>query len=392
VTRTTPTIVSPGAIKGLSFLDEADTVNRYAQVLKSQGVNVLVAIFHEGGEIGEEGKRADWNDPSCPGGRGDLFELIKRIGPEVDVIFSAHTHQGYRCDLDGRPVMQASSYGRGLSVVELQLDPATGRVHREMTKALNLPVMNERTESVARDKIIRATTQTAPALASAMQLAAPVAQVAALVKTYSDMAAPKVNRAVGRVLGSFDRQGLVDTKAGRLIADAQLAATHAPEHGGAQVAFMNPGGVRANLECKEVPPCTVTYGQVFTMQPFGNSLVVLTLTGGQIKDLLEAQWRESTGRASFLSPSAGFTYRWVNGAVAGSHVQDLKLGGKPVEPGVEYRVTVNSFLAEGGDGYRILAKAGHRVGGGQDVEALLDYLNGPTPRAPEATARITLAD
>jgi 5'-nucleotidase len=392
VTRTTPSIVRPSAVRGLRFLDEADTVNQTARVLKAQGVNVLVAIFHEGGEIGEDGKRADWNDPACPGARGDLFDLLKRLGPEIDVIFSAHTHQGYRCTIAGRPVMQASSYGRGLSVVDLWLDPATGGVLHDKTRALNVPVLNANAQANVRQKAIGATAQLAPDIADALRRASPDDGVAALVQTYSAMAAPKANRPVGRVLASFDRQGMVDTKAGRLIADSQLAATQGPEQGGAQVAFMNPGGVRADLACKEVPPCTVTYGQVFTMQPFGNSLVVMTLSGAQIKELLEAQWRESNGRASFLSPSAGLRYRWKNNEAAGAHVQELSLNGKPIRPDAQYRVTVNSFLAEGGDGYRVLTKGGQRVGGGQDVDVLLDYLNSPTPRAPDPESRITLIE
>jgi 5'-nucleotidase len=118
----------------------------------------------------------------------------------------------------------------------------------------------------------------------------------------------------------------------------------------------------------------------------------MTLSGAQIKELLEAQWRESNGRASFLSPSAGLRYRWKNNEAAGAHVQELSLNGKPIRPDAQYRVTVNSFLAEGGDGYRVLTKGGQRVGGGQDVDVLLDYLNSPTPRAPDPESRITLIE
>ena len=150
---------------------------------------------------------------------------------------------------------------------------------------------------------------------------------------------------------------------------------------------MNPGGIRSDLECA-APPCVLTFGQAFTMQPFGNSLVVVTLTGAQLKALLESQQRAAGREPTVLQPSEGFTYTWQVDAAAGSRVRDMRLNGQPVQPDANVRVTVNSFLAEGGDGFALLRDAPERIGGGQDIDALLAYLQAGT-RSPVTQPRIT---
>jgi 5'-nucleotidase len=196
---------------------------------------------------------------------------------------------------------------------------------------------------------------------------------------------------VGRIAGNFDRSGRTDASAGRLVADAQWAATRAPERGGAQFALMNPGGVRTDLRCASAPPCTVTYGEAFAMQPFGNSLVVMTLTGAQIRQMFEDQQAPGRERPYFLIPSSSLTYRWNARAPHGQRVQELRLDGQPLDAAREYRFTVNSFLAEGGDGVRMLASGRNRLGGMQDVDALVAYLQATTP-APERTPRVTFVE
>jgi 5'-nucleotidase len=347
----------------------------------------LVALVHEGGEIGRPGQSADWNDPACPGWRGDMARIAQRITPQVDLILSAHTHQGYNCLIDGRPVMQALSFGRAVSVVDLVLDPATGEVDRAATRSRNLPVLNDRTDAAQRQRLLAA--EPAP-WAAAQRQAQPVAAVQQTVAAYAQAAAPRVQRPVGRIGGSFDRRARTDSAAGRLVADAQLAATQAPAQGGAQLALMNPGGVRADLACKGTPPCTVTYGDAFSMQPFGNSLVVMTLTGAELKAVLEQQQPPGRSGPSFLAPSAGLAYRWVASAPHGQRVQGLSLHGQPVLDGQALRVTVNSFMADGGDGFAVLRAGRQRLGGMQDLDALMAFLQaGP---APVATPRITWVD
>lgn len=385
VTRWTPNIVVASAVAGLRFEDEAEAINRSARALKAQGVHTLIVSIHEGGEIGSAQQPGDWNDEACPQLRGAIAGLARRITPDVDLIISGHSHQGYRCVLDGRPVLQSTSYGRGLSVTDLVIDPLSGRVDRAATRSRNLPVLNERTPAAQREAIAAA--QPAP-WGELLRRAAPDAAVAQEVAAFSAAAAPRTQREVGRIGGSFERAGRTDSAAGRLIADAQLAATRGP--GGAQLALMNPGGIRSDLPCRGAPPCAVSFGDAFTMQPFGNSLVVMTLSGAELKSLLEAQQRASTGRPHFLQPSAGLRYQWRASAPAGQRVQALTLDGQPVLPGRDYRVTVNSFLAEGGDGFAELKTGRQRVGGGQDLDALLAMLaSGP---APSATPRIEWLD
>ncbi|MEP7067889.1 MAG: bifunctional metallophosphatase/5'-nucleotidase, partial [Usitatibacter sp.] len=380
VTKTTPQMVTPSAIAGLRFGDEAVAVNRAVRELRAKGVKAMVAVFHEGLELGTAQKRGDWNDVACPEAHGPLLDIARRLAPEIKVVFSGHTHQGYRCEIEGRLLIQGTSYGRGVSVVDIELDRVTHTVLPGM-RSVNLPVLNEATDPTQRERLAAALPE---AYAAVLREARPDAAIAAKVARYAAFAAPKAERPLGRIAGGFSRGGTVDSTAGRLIADAQLAATRQE---GAQVAFMNPGGIRGNIACA-APPCVVTFGEVFTMQPFGNSLVVMTLTGAQLKSLLEAQQRSAAGEPTLLQPSEGFTYTWQSDAPRGERVRDMRLDGRSIEPEARYRVAVNSFLAEGGDGFAILKDGVDRKGGGQDLDALVAYL-GAQERAPVPTARIT---
>jgi 5'-nucleotidase len=397
VTKTTPSIVVPSGVAGLNFTDEAQAINREAARLKAQGVQALVAVIHEGGDTGMPGEPEEWNDAACPSPRGPIFEISQRLSQDVDVIFSAHTHQGYRCvGADLRPIMQATALGRGVSVVDLVINRQTGEIDRQATRHRNLPVMNERTDAALRAHVLA--TEPAPwaevlkAVALGPNPAAPAnAQaVAQRVAEYAAAAAPRAQRPVGQIQAAFTRAGRTDSSAGRLIADAQFEATRMPERGGAQFSLMNPGGVRADLPCRGTPPCTVTYGDVFTMQPFGNSLVVMTLTGAQLRQMLEDQQRPGRSSPTLLIPSAGLSYRWLAANAHGQRVQDLQLNGQPISPTQELRFTVNSFLADGGDGFTMLVQGRNRLGGAQDLDALMSYLQ--TPRTPAAHARIGLVE
>jgi len=385
VTRSTPTIVVPSGVAGLTFGDEAEAINRAAAALQAQGVQALVALLHDGGNLGPGA--ADWNDPTCPGLRGPVVDLMRRLSPAVDVVFTAHTHQGYRCQIDGRPVVQAYSYGRGVSVVDVMLDPATGDVDREATRSRNLPVLHEGTPAVLREAIAAA--EPAP-FGQALRQAQPDAAVQAMVAQAVAAAAPLANRPVGRIGSPFEQGSRGDSPAGQLVADAQLAATRDPARGGAQIALMNHGGVRARLACDGSPPCAVTYAQAFAVQPFGNSLVVMSLSGAELKALLEGQQPAGRHSPTMMSVSAGLSYRWVAKAPHGQRVQDLRLNGAPIEPTVDYRVVVNSYMAEGGDGLDGLRRGRHRLGGPQDVDALVAHLAGAP--APHSGPRIQWVD
>jgi 5'-nucleotidase len=388
VTRSTPNMVVPSGIAGLRFVDEAQAINAEARRLSAAGVRALVAVIHEGGETGEAGQPTDWNDSRCPAARGRIFGIARRLDPQVDLVFSAHTHQGYRCVVDGRAVMQATALGRGVSVADLVIDPASGDVDRARTTHRNLPVLNAGSDARLREHILA--TEPAP-WAEALRRARGSEPIAARVAEVVAAAAPQAQRPVGRIAGSFDRAGRTDSAAGRLIADAHHRATAAAERGGSEFALVNPGGIRTDLPCRAAQaPCTVTYGEAFAMQPFGNSLVVMTLSGQQLRRLLEDQQPRGRAAPVFLAPSSSLRYRWDSRAPHGQRVQDIRIDGEPLDLARDVRLTVNSFLAEGGDQNSMLRQGRDRLGGVLDLDALGAHLAG-TP-APERTPRISWVD
>ncbi|HSW09260.1 bifunctional metallophosphatase/5'-nucleotidase [Aquabacterium sp.] len=390
VTRGTPNIVVPSGVAGLRFTDEAEAINRAARALKGQGVNTLIVTMHEGGEIGSAQQPGDWNDDSCPNLRGPIVALAQRITPDVDLIISGHSHQGYRCKIDGRYVVQSTSYGRGLSATDLVIDPRSGAVDRSATRSRNLPILHAGTDAAQRAALLAAEP---PPWGDALRKAQAAPEVAQQVGLFTTAAAPRTQRVVGQIGGSFERGrggNSAGSSAGQMIADAQLAATRDAARGGAQFALMNIGGVRADLLCAQTPPCPVTFGQAFTMQPFGNSLVVMSFTGTELKALLESQHPPGRSTAYLLQASASLSYRWLAKAEFGQRVQDLRVNGQAVQPDAEYRVTVNSFLAEGGDGLTLLKTGRQRIGGMLDVDALVEHLRS-TP-VPQSGGRITVVD
>ena len=388
VTRATPSIVIPSGIEGLRFTDEAQAINAEARRLTSMGVQAIVAVVHEGGSTGAPGTPMQWNDPSCPNARGEIFEIVRRLGPEIDLILSAHTHQGYRCVIDGRAVMQATALGRGVSVADLVIDRRTGEVDRQLTQHRNLPVLRDDGDAGLREAVIAAEPQPWAAL---LRQARPSAAVQTRVAEYAALAAPLARQPAGRISGSFERGSRTDSSAGRLIADAQWAATRDAVRGGSQVALMNPGGVRTDLRCSSPSPCEVSFGDLFAMQPFGNSLVVMTLSGSELRQLLEEQHPPRRAGATFLNPSSSLSYSWRPASPYGHRVSDLLLGGRPVADTDEVRLTVNSFLAEGGDGFATLRKGRQRMGGPLDIEALMQYLQERSAQ-PVLDPRIRLVD
>lgn len=375
VLRSTPTIVAPAGVAGVTFKDEAETINRYVDELKKQGVEAIVAVVHEGGVTD-----STWNDTVCANARGEVFAIVDKLKADVDVVFSGHTHQGYNCVRNGIRVMQAFAFGRGVSQLTATLDPKTRDFDRTTIRAQNVPVVN--------------TTNIDAAVTAKFPPVAADAAAKKIVDDYVVLAAPKANRPIGQISATIDRtvaaNGAGDHSAGRLIADAQLAATRDAAKGGAQIAFMNPGGVRADFTCVGAAPCTVTFGSAFTVQPFGNSLVVMTLTGQQIKEVLEQQFTGvNAQRPRILQPSKGFTYTYDNAAAAGSKISAMTLEGQALNLTQTYRVTVNSFLSDGGDGFTVLTGGANKLGGAQDIDALISYFAVNSPIAPDAVGRIT---
>jgi 5'-nucleotidase len=362
----------PAGIRGWRFQAEAEAINRQAAALRAQGVQALIAVIHEGGD-------AEGGFNGCRNPTGPIFDIERALDPAIDVVLSAHTHRGYNCLVNGRVVIQGASFARLVSVVDLQIARATGDVVRSRVRATNLPVPNGSDDAL--DPQVR---RAYPPLAAD-------ADVAALIAQYRERAAPLADRPVAQISETFDRRPSAggDHAAGRLIADAHLAATRT---NGAQIAFTNPGGVRGDL-IVHPQKAVVTFGDVFTIQPFGNSLVTLTLTGAQLKALLESQWSRRGDRVRFLQPSRGFSYGWRDDRPWGERVDpaSLRLDGKAVQPAAAYRVTVNSYLAAGGDGFSVLRDATDHTGGPLDVDALASHLrqlSAAGPLAPDRTPRI----
>jgi 5'-nucleotidase len=225
----------------------------------------------------------------------------------------------------------------------------------------------------------------------------PAPDLTALIDKYQTLSDPLANQVIGTVTTDITRTGNLagESALGDVIADAQHEATVAPGFGEAVVAFMNPGGIRASIDFVSGGPeldGEFTFGEAFGVQPFGNSLVTMTLTGAQIDALLEQQFDNPAAPSNrILQVSDGFTYEWSASAATGNKVDPatIKIGGVTVDPGTGYRVTVNSFLADGGDNFSVLPDGTDRLGGEVDLDALVTYFGNHSPVAPGPQDRIT---
>ncbi|HRH87400.1 MAG TPA: bifunctional metallophosphatase/5'-nucleotidase [Rubrivivax sp.] len=383
--KDTPGIVVPTGVAGLEFRDEAATVNALVPTLRAQGIEAIVVLVHEGGV--QAGSLQDIN--ACAGNlQGTpIARIVGQLDDAVDVVLSGHTHAAYNCRLPnarGRaiPVSSASAFGRVLSDIDLRIDPATRDV-----------VAAQVTNRLVGHDI------------------APDATVAGIVGGYDALVAPRAAVVIGSIAAELPNNAVdaaCNMPAGELIADAQLAATAAPAFGGAVIALMNRGGVRTpGFTYKQrggEGDGNVTYGEAFTAQPFGNSLVTLTLTAQQIKDALEQQFAGCRGQlpsaTRLMIPSAGFKYRWDGAKPCDQRIHAVTLtrggrtetlvdaSGRLPAPAREYRVTVNSFMASGGDSFATFTAGQAALGGALDLDALVDYLGRfKAPQAPYAPGR-----
>src|ERR1700716_555763 len=351
----TPDIVSPVSVAGLEFRDEADTVNALVPELKARGVEAIVVLIHEGGF-----PAGDYNE--CPGISGPIVDIVKKLDHAVDVVISGHTHQAYVCNIDGRLVTSGDKFGTIVTTIDLKLDPATRDVIS--AKADNIIV---RTGAYAKDP-----------------------EQTALLASYDKFAAPIANRVAGSITEALSRtpNDAGESPLGDIVADAQLAATRAEPNGGAVIAFINPGGIRTDISSKN--DGAVIYADVFASQPFRNQLVTLTLTGTQIKTMLEQQWLDPN-RPRILQVSKGFSYAWDGAKPYGDRVaaDRMSLNGQRIDPAMSYRVTVNNYLAVGGDGFTVLKEGTAQQFGVYDVDALYAYFQANSPIAPATADRIT---
>jgi len=375
----TDTLVAAVGIQGWDFLDEAETANALVPILKAQGVEAIVVLLHEGGSQTPPPGAVD----ACVGISGPIVAINAALDPEIDAMITGHTHLPYNCvlpDADGQPriVTSAYSYGRVVSELNLVLDKRTHDVRRDLSTVTN-------------HAVIQADLSPDPAMT-------------AIIAKWQPLYDAAGSTPVGTITTDITRGGTppgsdrgVESAAGNLVADAQLWSTSAS---GAQVAFMNPGGVRSDLTYaqSQTPPegdGVVTFGEAFTFQPFGNTLVTYPMTGAQIVSVLEEQCQPAGSSRPFLhlGVSEGFTYDLATTIVAGDctsvTVSNVMLNGAPLNPAASYNVTVNNFLADGGDNFDTFATiTAPRLDGGNDLLALVNYLGSFSPVAPPSTDRV----
>lgn len=375
----TPSIVTPAGIAGLEFRDEADTVNALASQLKRGGVDAVVVLLHEGGY-------APGSINGCNGVSGPIVDIVSRLDDVVDLVVSGHTHQAYNCKLPnsrGREitVTSAGSYGRLLTSIDLTFD----------TRTKEVVAVNAKNRVVDRNNSLGSATPIQP-----------VAEISNIISRYNTIVQPIANRVVGSITAdlSRSRNGANESSLGDVIADAQLEATAAADKGAAVIAFMNSGGIRADFSYVSSSAGegdgNVTYSESFTVQPFGNSLVVKTFTGQQIYDLLEQQWAigQYGDGGRILQPSKGFTYKnsfEPNVSPLGGHYVcdgSVMLNGAAIDKNANYRVTMNSFLASGGDNFNLFTQGINQLGGAVDIDAMASYFANHSPVAPGPQSRI----
>nr|WP_232345390.1 5'-nucleotidase C-terminal domain-containing protein [Paenactinomyces guangxiensis] len=344
VTKTTPTIVTPDGVKGVIFTDEAEAINREVKKLKKKGVKAIMVLAHEGGFQNSKGEIT-----------GPIADITKQLDPEVDVVFAGHSHSYLNGTVNGKLVVQAYSYGTAFSDVDIVIDRRTK------------DVIQKRAEVVT-------------TYHKGMK---PDAQIQKMVDEAQAKVAPIINEEVGQTTEAITRteNDAGESALGNLIADAQRWKMNT------DFSFMNPGGIRADL-----PAGKVTWGDVFSVQPFGNDLVKMELTGEQIRRLLNQQFQDPD-RIRILKVS-GLEFTWNPSRPANDRVVDVrKADGTPIDPARTYTVTTNSFLASGGDNFTVFNEGTNKVVGPTDLDALVEYIKQlPQPFSARIEGRIQLTD
>lgn len=344
----TPSLLIPSYREGLRFLDETATISREADLLVDDGVEAIVVLIHEGGTTTNAG---------CTSLSGAITSIMRDLHAEVDVVISGHTHRAYSCDVGRRLLTSAGQYGTLLSDITLTLDRQTHDVVSAGAETLAV------TEALEED-----------------------AEVGAIVASYKTLAGPLLQRRVGTVTAPLtrERNAAGEFTMGAVVADAMLAAAARSTGETADFALMNPGGVRNDIGAAG----PVTYSELFSVQPFGNTLTVLTLTGADIEAVLRQQFTNEPRR--ILQVSEGFHYRWQDGSVAGVVPGTVRINGAALQAEKRYRVVTNNFLAEGGDGFTAFAAGTNATPAGVDIDALEAWLGAVAEFTPPALGRITL--
>ena len=341
VTKDTPKVIVAKAIRGLKFIDEADAMNALIPQLRAEGAQLLVAIMHEGALT-----QGPANDPSyvCEGLRGRGIDIAQRLDPAYGIIISGHTHNAYTCKINGRLMVQAGSFGGWITESRLKVT-ATGQVVD--AEALNYPVL-------------QSANVPNPAFVAMVQRAAELTNI---VRNR-----PINTLTQGAVRNPVGPYG--DSTLGNLITDAQLA--YAKKRGPADVAMINSGGIRADLVVEPGKP--ITMSDLFAIQPFSNELVVITLTGAQLRELVVRQLPQTPAPRRFAQVSNNFRFQYSQDTDGKSKLDSLTLDGQPLVDTKDYRVVVNNFMAEGGDDFSVFRQGRDKVNLGVDLDALVEWI------------------
>jgi 5'-nucleotidase len=359
VLKGTPTIVLPSGVAGVTFLDEPTAINSYIPALKAAGIHTIIVTIHQGGF------QTSYTGPTNPSATlssgPEITDIVNRLDDEVDVVISGHTHaftNAFLPNANGKQILvtQAFSFSTAYDDIDLLIDPTTKDVVSKTAKVVT--TFGDAGPGLTPDP--RATAITAAAFAKV---------------------APLITQVFGTATAAFTRSqnAAGESTLGDLIADAQR------EQQATQMAFMNPGGIRADL-----PAGDVTYNNLFTVQPFGNTMVNLNVTGSLVKDILEQQFAGAFGQTSTkMLQISGLTYVWNPAAAVGSRIVSIKVGGVPIDPAATYTVTTNNFVAGGGDGFTKFLSGTNQVGGPIDLDVLIAYVKAHTPLTPALDGRIT---
>ena len=335
----TPNIVMPSGVAGLKFTDEAEAINKYSAELKEQGVETIIVLAHNPSKSNNDG-----SNPS-----EELVDIANKVDDEVDVLFGGHNHAYTNTTVDGKLLVQSYSYGTAFSDVDLVINPETKDVESKKAEIV----------TTYRNNIT------------------PDAKIKQMLDTYVADVGPILNEVIGTTPAPITRttNAAGESALGNMIADAMRMQT------GTDFAFMNPGGVRADVDAGEI-----TWKEAFTVQPFGNDLVKMTVTGADIKTLLEQQW----GSKVRIMPISGLKVAYDDSRAAGDRIVSMvKNDGTPIELSQSYTITVNNYMADGGDGYTVLAGITNRMIDVVDLEAFVNYIKAKGIVEPKIEDRVT---
>jgi 5'-nucleotidase len=351
-----PRIITPVATMGLTFSPEPEAANEAAKRLRGLGVDAIVVLIHQGGL--PRGNNPD----ACDGISRDIVDLVNRMSDDIDVVVSGHSHTAYNCTIGTKLVTSASSNGRVITDIDLKLQRGTGKL---VSKAAHNIVVSRDVDANAAET--------------------------ALVSRYRPLAVKVGGRVVGAITATLPRafNDSGESALGDVIADAMLEMAKNTPGAGGDVAFMNPGGIRADLAAAGGASSTaVTYAQLFEITPFGNIVIAKTLTGDALVQMLEEQFGRAVTRV--LQVSNGFTYSYDPSRPPGQRIDraSIRISGQPLVPTKGYRVVTVDFIWNGGDDFATVKSGTDAVTVGTDVDVLAAYVTKHSPVSPGPQNRI----